>query len=101
MKNSVYEHGVLRRVRDEEESLQVQGGGADVGLVGLRIGGAGGVAGGGSRLSIPSLEGSSDYGAPLPRGPPQGLSLFAHLNIPATPLLSPENSCIRLCSVLI
>lgn len=64
----------------------MQGGWADAGLVGIRIGGAGGVAGGGSRLSLPPLEGSSDYGAPLPRCPPQGLSLFAHLNlnIPST-----------------
>ncbi|KAG8373781.1 hypothetical protein BUALT_Bualt11G0060800 [Buddleja alternifolia] len=50
-------------VWDEEQPMQVQGGGAHAGFRGVRGGGVGGVAGGGSRLLLPPHEGPPYHGS--------------------------------------
>lgn len=51
-------------VWDKEQPVQVQGGGANVGVLVVRRGGGGGVAGGGCCLFVPPQQGQAYYGSP-------------------------------------
>lgn len=53
----------MRAVRDEEQPVQVQGGGPNRRLPGIRGGGAGGVAGRRTRLLLPPHEGPPHHGS--------------------------------------
>ncbi|KAL8546794.1 hypothetical protein ACS0TY_006491 [Phlomoides rotata] len=69
----------MRAVRDEEQPLQVQGGGPHVGFRGVRGGCAGGMAGGCSRLLLPPRQGPPHHGPSRHRRLSQSLSLYSHL----------------------
>lgn len=69
----------MRAVWDDEQPMQVQGGGADAWVPGVRRGGTGGVAGRGFCLLLPACEGPPYNSASRGRRLSQGQPLHPHL----------------------
>ncbi|CAI0547539.1 unnamed protein product [Linum tenue] len=88
----------MRAMRDEEQPVPVQGGGADGGVCGVRGGGGGGVAAGGIRLHIPAPERQADHGPSGHRSLPVRHKCHPHLIISS----GTHYSCTKfdLCCVL-
>lgn len=89
----------VRAVRDEDQPVPVQGGGADTGVPGVRGGGRGGVAGGGGGLPLPPHEGPADHGPPCRRRLPLRRQRHPHL-IRCYPLpVKSISKCVLVSSV--